>query len=344
MAEAFNKNSSEAPTAPGIRGYSADTDPCETEYNVRPWQLMVRPRQAGCFASQRDYLALPDVLVYLEHYEGSTVLSGHTPNDMFAVVLPYTGSGSRYFDRPPASGEMLAGFDSPVDVRTGTQHRHLVILIKRTFLARELLAETLLRLEQQTYPRWLTVGNAGRDRLTAIVTTLLESTSNSPALLCSSATIDAMQSDIAQTASTLILSGQTRVRDQSHTRRRRALELSLQYLREAMGNDEPELPRITDLCELAGVSQRTLQYAFIDQLGITPKRYLTCIRYHRLRQHLLLKTTGTVQEAALSLGLYELGRVAGEYRSMFGENPSQTLHRPAATEPFPANWHNANFA
>jgi AraC-like DNA-binding protein len=34
-----------------------------------------------------------------------------------------------------------------------------------------------------------------------------------------------------------------------------------------------------------------------------------------------------VQAVALSLGLVHQGRFASSYRAMFGESPSQTLHR-----------------
>ena len=33
---------------------------------------------------------------------------------------------------------------------------------------------------------------------------------------------------------------------------------------------------VTDLCEAAGVSERTLQYAFKEVMGMTPVAYLIC--------------------------------------------------------------------
>ncbi|MBK7990758.1 MAG: helix-turn-helix domain-containing protein [Comamonadaceae bacterium] len=44
---------------------------------------------------------------------------------------------------------------------------------------------------------------------------------------------------------------------------------------------------VTDLCKAAGVSERTLEYAFKEVMGLTPVAYLVRLRLHRVRQALL---------------------------------------------------------
>jgi AraC family ethanolamine operon transcriptional activator len=87
------------------------------------------------------------------------------------------------------------------------------------------------------------------------------------------------------------------------------------------------LPSIPDLCGIAGVSERTLEYAFREQLGMSPVRYLKVRRLNRVRRDLLDPEPGptSVTETALRWGFFDLGRFAGEYRSLFGELPSGTL-------------------
>ena len=47
---------------------------------------------------------------------------------------------------------------------------------------------------------------------------------------------------------------------------------------------------VTDLCEAAGVSERTLQYAFKEVMGMTPVAYLTRLRLHQVRHALRAAT------------------------------------------------------
>jgi AraC family ethanolamine operon transcriptional activator len=89
-----------------------------------------------------------------------------------------------------------------------------------------------------------------------------------------------------------------------------------------------QVPTITELCRVAKLSERNLQYAFKDYLGMTPIRYLRLIRLNGVKRDLLLahpKNTSIV-DIALNWGFVELGRFAGEYRQLFQELPSTTLN------------------
>jgi transcriptional regulator GlxA family with amidase domain len=89
--------------------------------------------------------------------------------------------------------------------------------------------------------------------------------------------------------------------------------------------------RITayDLSVAAGVSQRTLEYAFQMHLGTTPGRYLRALRLNGVRRELRQgdPTTTTVSRVALKWSFYHAGRFSALYRSQFGELPGQTLRR-----------------
>jgi AraC family transcriptional regulator, ethanolamine operon transcriptional activator len=87
---------------------------------------------------------------------------------------------------------------------------------------------------------------------------------------------------------------------------------------------------VTDLCRAAEVSERTLEYAFKEIMGLTPMNYLVRLRLHRVRQALLAATQGssTVSVEALKWGLWHFGEFSRAYRECFGELPSDTLCRP----------------
>jgi len=88
-----------------------------------------------------------------------------------------------------------------------------------------------------------------------------------------------------------------------------------------------QMPTITELCQVAGLSERSLQYGFKEYMGISPVRYLRLLRLNEVRRELMLMTQKRVKvmDVALNWGFVELGRFSGEYRQLFHELPSETL-------------------
>jgi AraC family ethanolamine operon transcriptional activator len=86
---------------------------------------------------------------------------------------------------------------------------------------------------------------------------------------------------------------------------------------------------VGDLCRAASVSERALQYAFKEVVGLTPVAYLIRLRLHRVRQALLAARRGTttVSAVALDWGFWHLGEFSRAYKKCFGEHPSDTLRR-----------------
>lgn len=84
---------------------------------------------------------------------------------------------------------------------------------------------------------------------------------------------------------------------------------------------------VSDLCAHVRVSRRTLQYAFQDVLGTTPVRYLRIMRLNGVRRDIRNRVDDqiTVADIAARWGFWHLSRFASEYKSLFGELPSQTL-------------------
>jgi len=89
---------------------------------------------------------------------------------------------------------------------------------------------------------------------------------------------------------------------------------------------------VTDLCSVAAVSERTLEYAFKEVMGITPVAYLIRLRLHRVRKALLAASHGstTVSAEALDWGFWHFGEFSRAYKACFGELPSDTLRRKPA--------------
>ena len=105
--------------------------------------------------------------------------------------------------------------------------------------------------------------------------------------------------------------------------------LVMRRFRRALEEDPSQPLYIAELCKMIGVTDRTLEVCCQEQLGMGPKRFLLLRRLHLARRTLreTAPDATTVSGVATQYGFWHFGRFAGEYRCLFGESPSATLHR-----------------
>ncbi|MFH7242813.1 MAG: helix-turn-helix domain-containing protein [Spirulina sp.] len=86
---------------------------------------------------------------------------------------------------------------------------------------------------------------------------------------------------------------------------------------------------LAQLCQAVCASQRSLQYGFQDMLGMGPMAFVKVQRLHGIRRALLHTDPKpeTVAQIAHQWGFLSLGHFSKDYKQLFGESPSQTLHR-----------------
>ncbi|MFT7683770.1 MAG: AraC family ethanolamine operon transcriptional activator [Moritella dasanensis] len=94
---------------------------------------------------------------------------------------------------------------------------------------------------------------------------------------------------------------------------------------------------ISELCGIANVSRRTLQYSFESILGISPQRFIRLTRLNRIRRELSKPhQTKPIVDIALDYGFYHPGGFSQDYKLLFGESPSITRQRHMISQlPFP---------
>jgi AraC family ethanolamine operon transcriptional activator len=85
------------------------------------------------------------------------------------------------------------------------------------------------------------------------------------------------------------------------------------------------------ICPELGTTQKTLERAFLNHYGVTPKRYLDFVRLAKARRLLLQahQAPRPIADIASECGINHLGRFASLYRTTYGELPSQTTGSPA---------------
>jgi AraC-like DNA-binding protein len=87
--------------------------------------------------------------------------------------------------------------------------------------------------------------------------------------------------------------------------------------------------RATEICAALRISKRLLRKLCTEHLGMSPTSYVR-LRRMLLVHRALRRTDGgvtTVSKVARRYGFRDPGRLAGKYRSVFGEFPSATLRR-----------------
>jgi AraC family ethanolamine operon transcriptional activator len=115
---------------------------------------------------------------------------------------------------------------------------------------------------------------------------------------------------------------EVRTRPQGRNGRQRAARVAEEYLRAHCRQQVS----ISDLCEVAGTSRRSLHLGFAELYGMPPLRYLQALRLSGVRRELTTERQHgqRLTEIATRWGFDHLGRFAACYREFFGEQPSKT--------------------
>ncbi len=85
---------------------------------------------------------------------------------------------------------------------------------------------------------------------------------------------------------------------------------------------------ISTLTSELNISNSQLHHVFKKEYGITPKKYLLLLRFNAIRKVLLLSDPNsvTIEEVVYKYNIFHMGHFSAQYKNIFGETPSQTLH------------------
>jgi len=112
---------------------------------------------------------------------------------------------------------------------------------------------------------------------------------------------------------------------------RRALSRKqiIQKSMDLVDQHDGEYLSVAQLAAAASVSERTLRAVFEQYFGEAPVRFLKLRTLHQVRKALrgADPSLATVTDVATQFGVWQLGRFARDYRSLFRELPSETLRR-----------------
>lgn len=86
-----------------------------------------------------------------------------------------------------------------------------------------------------------------------------------------------------------------------------------------------EMPTIQQICAYSKISERTLEYAFLEKYKVTPSQYIKAIRLNLVKKELIaLKDTPIkISTIAGKYDFWHMGQFAKDFKNQFGVLPSQ---------------------
>jgi AraC-like DNA-binding protein len=161
--------------------------------------------------------------------------------------------------------------------------------------------------------------------LLSVIDAATRARQTTPGIFTSPAAADALEQALLRPLIRCLLDGE--VRDEGVPRGHRSA-IARQFAAAVEASLDCPL-HILDLCRMVGITARTLNTLCQEQFGLPAQRFLALRRLHLTRRALLRsdRPSTTVTEIATSYGIWELGRFAVAYKSLFGESPSATLRR-----------------
>ncbi len=284
-----------------------------------PWVVRAAQLSPGEFHGRVAFVRNERVTVYHERWNRKVTVSGESPAGfvMFGTAThrskPVSWCGRQLSERRLACSRPAG----EIDFWTSDAEDHVVALVRTDVLARYLgaaeAADTPAGRHVPCHPE------RGRALILALESITARYASQ-PELLRDPRECEDLESEVLDALAwcTDWVPGP----DEDRSRRREALRCAV-----SLATNRTERIGVPQLAEATGVSQRTLEYAFREGMGVTPLQFLQRSRLSCAHRDLRLAEPGstTVTEVAMQWGFRELGRFAVEHRRMFGASPSQTL-------------------
>jgi AraC-like DNA-binding protein len=138
---------------------------------------------------------------------------------------------------------------------------------------------------------------------------------------------DGLQSQILLSIFNIMTSDFNTIKSAMHDlvsrKKSHALQLIINYIK--VNNDQKI--QIKTLCKLAQISERTLQYLFKQELGITPKAYIKGQKFYSIHKELRSSNRFNIEitDIANKYDFWHMGQFAADYYKIYKELPSVTL-------------------
>lgn len=241
------------------------------------------------------------------------------------LAVPESDSGLRFMGRPSNGLQlMLACGDTPFDLQVPAGHGLYGMVLGQEQLARHVQA-----LHHQAWPDnwagvpWVQPLTAlQRYRLAGMVREVLRSLQDQPEVLRHEASRRTLREALLTVLSDTLMPHTLCEALSPRQQRRQELVRRVRHL----VFEHPHEPlSVATLCVQLHVTRRTLQNSFQEALGMSPAIYLRTVRLNAVRRALREgPASATIADTAARWGFWHMGHFSQEYKTLFGETPSQT--------------------
>ena len=296
------------------------------KYTVAPWQLRMNQLSSGSLQASFSFTQMDNILLTREHWTKRISANGLSPPGFIAFAAPCAGPKFSFCGSTITADRLAYAFDGQeIDFVTPEKDDHWVMLLPtkliENYLGEELVASIC------TDTRVLLGDPQLISQLTAQVLQTMAVLQPTDASTRNPLLLDALEEQLLAAVARVLLNGNGMLINQEKATKRFLAYRQARYLIEA---NECHYS-IEELTETLGVSRRSLEAGFREELALSPQAFSRHIRLNRVRRALLHASLGKlkVTTALQSNGFSELGRASGYYSKLFGESPSDTLrHEP----------------
>ncbi len=311
------------------RSESHDAD--EAAQRLHAWDQVYRQLAPGRFEGLTTDLWFESMQVFRERSNRRIYQAGRAwPGSVtFGIPLAMEGT-ARFCGQPMDLDSMLVlGSCGELDFLTSPTLDIVGISMPQAKLASLGAARAAFESEYGRAPNRLVRMNPPvAARVRALAQSLFDTIEADPQRLSSASVREQIRDDVMEglAAAAHDSVAQQPMHAERHANQRAIVQRATEYV--LAHTDEPIF--VERLCEVIGVSRRSLQYAFEHVLGTSPVEYLRAARLHGVRRELksTSRRVATIQDIAARWGFWHLGHFTTHYRQLFGCRPSETP-RPA---------------
>lgn len=317
-------------TMPGSAIRMEMRDVSEYEAYLSPLKLEVEQVSGGEFHGIVDLIQTENLMLFRDKMNRAIGISGRVADDYltFAAGLPTSPTGHVFgtplrTNKAPSAKILAMDCGAEISATLPAEGHRWILLIRHELLAKASERNEIDITALVNGPT-LDMLPAALTRFGRLVAATLDHCLAPPGALHEVTTRQSVESRLVNRLieETMVRKPEISVDCEDRSKQAMAFMCAIDTI-----HASPRVQNIPMLARDAGVSQRTLQYAFKERLGLTPVQYVRVHRLNMARQELQARSAdeATVTGVASNLEFDEFGRFAVDYRKLFGESPSDTL-------------------